>query len=253
MKPARRDNTIQGLVERYHATRDRALLEAILHGTKRAIRALTRTVRIEGQRLVDRDDLMVEGQFGLIQAVERYDPARPVPFWGYAKKRILGRMRDAVRLASEKSRPVYRAMVRAEVIRERFLQNRRRPASDVEVQEALGLNDRQWSHLVRHTRDGAGTLLYEAIGVGDRAVFSIAQIAAPGQGPVEAAQYESFLDLIRRRLSRREWSVFRLYAIDGWTERQIAALLGFTPCWISQVYLGAIRRLRRDLPRAGAA
>jgi len=253
MKPARRDNTIQGLVERYHATRDRALLEAILHGTTRAIRALTRTVRIDGQRLVDRDDLMVEGQFGLIQAVERYDPARPVPFWGYAKKRILGRMRDAVRLASEKIRPVYRNMIRAEAIRERFLQDRHRPASDVEVQEALGLNARQWRHLVRHTRDGAGTLLYDAIGNRDHLTFRIVELPAVGGDPVEAAQYASLVDLIRRRLSRREWSIFRLYVIDGWTERQIAALLGFTPCWISQVYLGAIRRLRRDLPRAGAA
>src|SRR5581483_3642954 len=52
---------------------------------------------------IDRDELTQEGVVGLLRALERYEPERGVPFWGYAAWWVRQSMQQAV---SELARPV---------------------------------------------------------------------------------------------------------------------------------------------------
>jgi RNA polymerase sigma factor (sigma-70 family) len=52
---------------------------------------------------IDRDELMQEGVVGLLRALERYEPERGVPFWGYAMWWVRQAMQQVV---SELSRPI---------------------------------------------------------------------------------------------------------------------------------------------------
>ena len=73
------------------------LVEAFLP----AIAAVARVYRGRGQ--IERAELMQEGVVGLLRALERYDPDRGVPFWGYAAWWVRQAMQQ---LVAELARPV---------------------------------------------------------------------------------------------------------------------------------------------------
>jgi len=54
------------------------------------------------------DDLEAAGVVGLIQAVDRFDPGRGIPFEGYATLRVRGAILDEVRRLDERSRDARR-------------------------------------------------------------------------------------------------------------------------------------------------
>ncbi len=53
---------------------------------------LARRVKAKLPPSVELDDLVQEGKIGLMQAAERYDASRGVPFQAYAERRIVGQM-----------------------------------------------------------------------------------------------------------------------------------------------------------------
>jgi len=61
---------------------DRAAREALVEHLLPLIGAVARSYRTGGA--VQRVELLQEGVLGVLRALERYDPARGVPFWGYA-------------------------------------------------------------------------------------------------------------------------------------------------------------------------
>jgi len=66
--------------------------------------ALARRMRIPTGALLGRDDVESAALIGLIDAVDRYDPARGVPFEGYAGLRIRGAVLDELRRVDDRSR-----------------------------------------------------------------------------------------------------------------------------------------------------
>jgi RNA polymerase sigma factor (sigma-70 family) len=66
-----------------------------------AIGAVARVYRGRGE--IDRLELMQEGAVGLLRALERYEPERDVPFWGYASWWVRQAMQQ---LVAELTRPV---------------------------------------------------------------------------------------------------------------------------------------------------
>jgi RNA polymerase sigma factor for flagellar operon FliA len=67
-------------------------------------RALSRRVRMVGSPLSDADDLGSAAVLGLIDAVDRFEPGRGVPFEAYAALRIRGAIIDELRRVDERGR-----------------------------------------------------------------------------------------------------------------------------------------------------
>jgi len=67
-------------------------------------RNLSRRVRAVGTAVTDGDDLISAAFIGLIDAVDRFEPGRGVPFEAYASLRIRGAMIDELRRTGERSR-----------------------------------------------------------------------------------------------------------------------------------------------------
>ena len=63
-------------------------------------------VAVQFPRHVDRDELTRAGALGLVEAADRYDEARGVPFERFATQRIRGALLDAVRAADWASQSV---------------------------------------------------------------------------------------------------------------------------------------------------
>ncbi len=67
-------------------------------------RAIARGMRVAADTLMDADDVRSAASFGLIDAVDRFDPSRGVPFEAYAARRIRGSVIDEVRRVGDRSR-----------------------------------------------------------------------------------------------------------------------------------------------------
>jgi RNA polymerase sigma factor (sigma-70 family) len=108
---------------------------------------------------VGRDELTQEGVVGLLRALERYDPERGVPFWGYAAWWVRQAMQQVV---SELSGPMVlsdralRQLARIKDARRRFEQTRRREASTGELAAIVGLPRPQVESLLATERSARG-------------------------------------------------------------------------------------------------
>ncbi len=67
-------------------------------------RGLSRRVRLVGTPLADADDIASAAVLGLIDAVDRFEPGRGVPFEAYAALRIRGAIIDELRRIDERGR-----------------------------------------------------------------------------------------------------------------------------------------------------
>ena len=108
---------------------------------------------------LDRDELTQEGVVGLLRALERYEPQRGVPFWGYAAWWVRQAMQQAV---SELSRPVVlsdralRQLARIKDAQRRFGQSRRREPTAAELSAMVGLPTSQVEKLLCTDRTARG-------------------------------------------------------------------------------------------------
>jgi RNA polymerase primary sigma factor len=93
-----------GVVRRLVATAqagDRRAREKLVEAFLPLIASVARVYR--GSETITRVELMQEGVVGLLRALERYDPERGVPFWGYASWWVRQAMQQ---LIAELTRPV---------------------------------------------------------------------------------------------------------------------------------------------------
>jgi RNA polymerase sigma factor for flagellar operon FliA len=181
----------------------------------------------------DKGDVEQLAYEALLQAIERFDPSRGVPFESFARIRINGHISNGLAQASEASSQ-YRYRQRAE--RERL---------------------RSVSEGVERTADdpiGALSRLSSAIALGllldEKAAEDIHAIPDP-----KPSAYESLaLDELRRRVEEtvdtlpdREAFVIRQHYRNGVSFQQIAILLGVSKGRISQIHRAALERLRSVL------
>ena len=75
-------------------------------------RALARRIRLVNTPLADDDDVASAAVLGLIDAVDRYEPGRGVPFEAYASLRIRGAIIDELRRTGERTRSAPEAQPR---------------------------------------------------------------------------------------------------------------------------------------------
>jgi len=93
-QPSHNDPAIQQALAQYTATGDPQLLAEL---TRRFDRVVQWLVGKYVHRGVDSDDLLQAGRIGLVEALQRYDPERGVPFLTYAISTIVGEIKHHMR------------------------------------------------------------------------------------------------------------------------------------------------------------
>jgi len=202
---------------------------------------------------VDRADLVSCGVFGLIDAIERFDPERGLRFETYAIARIRGQIVDELRSCDWVPRSV-RAKARSiESALHRLEAELHRAPTEHELATALGMSDRELRRALSQvalvnlvtfdaalgsTVDGEGALT-----VGD---VLVAPDEWPGQR-VELEELRGALAAAIDRLPVRERDVVALYYHDGLTLAEIGEVLGVTESRVCQIHAKAVAQLRRSL------
>jgi len=202
-------------------------------------------------RHVDRQELARAGSLGLVEAAQRYDADRGVPFDRFAARRIRGAILDAVRAVDWAPRSV-RALGRALETAEQDLANVNGAApTNVEVAEALGMSasdlaavrDRVFRSVVlalEHAVTGAGDD-GENLSLGE--VLADRTAAEPSED-LESRELLGYLRDAVELLPDRHRVVIVGYFLDGRTSAELAGLLDVTESRISQVRSEALAMLR---------
>ena len=206
---------------------------------------------------VEFGDMVSYGVFGLLDAIEKYDPDRGIKFETYAIARIKGAIIDELRADDWVPRSVRfkaREIERAYVALESEL---RRIPTDDEVAEKLGISVPEYLNLLSKMSLISLVALDELWTVsGDKPdKISLADIVedVKVKDPSKTFEIEEMKDIIAdsiNHLPERERIVVTLYYFEGLTMREIGEVLSVTESRVCQMHTKAILRLRARLGTA---
>ena len=203
---------------------------------------------------IEQTDLVSYGIFGLIDAIDKFDPGRGFKFETYAISRIKGAIIDELRSIDWVPRSV-RAKARA--IERAFskLENElRRSPEDSEVAAELDMTEAELAHTLSQISLTGLVALDELLAASssDRtgsATFGDT-ISDRQHDPVEAFETDEMKHLLADAINRmpdRERLVLTLYYYEGLTLAEIGDILGVTESRVCQIHTKAILQLRGRL------
>lgn len=207
---------------------------------------------------VDTADLISYGIFGLIDAIQKFDPGRAIKFETYAIARIKGAIIDELRALDWVPRSV---RSRAREIETSYiaLENQfKRVPSDREVADHMGVSLKEFQAILTKL-SYTSVVSFEELWVGgdkddgQNAIGSIKDDSA--EDPVaifESVEIKDILAGAIERLPEREKTVIALYYYEGLTLKEIGQVLGVTESRVSQLHTKAVLRLRARLHAAQA-
>jgi RNA polymerase sigma factor for flagellar operon FliA len=204
---------------------------------------------------IEQSDLVSYGIFGLIDAIDKFDPARGFKFETYAISRIKGAIIDELRSIDWVPRSV-RAKARAVERAYSKLENElRRSPDDKEVAAELDMNEEELNHLLSQVSFTGLVALDELLGrqqggEGQSSATVGDTIADRNYDPVEAFEVGEMKHLLADAINRmpdRERLVLTLYYYEGLTLAEIGSILGVTESRVCQIHTKAILQLRGRL------
>lgn len=244
------DHWRETLWKRFLETRRRRLRNELAESYLPLVRLLADEVAARVPRSVDPDDLISVGVFGLLQAIEGFDPARNVKFGTFCRVRIRGAMLDELRSHDRLSRD---ARERARTVigaRMRLRQELGREPTHHELSQRVRLAPQAVERIlaVAATRNVLSLDLATGDEDGDDEPQLLSDDLVDGQGaPHEEAQRNDLLRLIDDTLSDVERELVRLRYGEGLTMRKIGRRLGVSESRVCQLHSRLLLRLHRKL------
>lgn len=193
---------------------------------------------------VDTNDLVSEGVFGLIDAIEKFDMSRGLEFQTYAVPRIKGAMIDALRSQDWVPRSVrekLRAIERAHAV---LVERLGRTPTEEEIAGEMGITPKALNGLY-------AKVSYTSIAAVEDLVV-VDEAPAPGAALEDDAVKEALLRHVRD-LRERDQIIVALYYYEGFTLAEIGQVLGVTESRVSQLHTRAMLALRGLVQAAAAA
>jgi RNA polymerase sigma factor for flagellar operon FliA len=200
---------------------------------------------------VDVGDLVQSGIFGLVDAIEKFEPERGLKFETYAMQRIRGAILDELRSQDWVPRSVRSRARELERAMERLGARLQRQPLDTELATEMGIKVEELSELYAQLQLTSVVALDELVAAG-RGTASLAETL-----PDEAAEdpVASLVDLDNRRqlaraieqLNERDRVVVTLYYFENLTLAEIGKVLGVTESRVCQLHTRAVLRLRAKL------
>lgn len=200
---------------------------------------------------VDVADLVQSGIFGLVDAIEKFEPERGLKFETYAMQRIRGAILDELRAQDWVPRSVRGKARDLDRALERLSGSLRRTPTDGELAAELEIGVDELHRLYRRLRLTSVMALDELVTAG-KGDASLAE-TLPDHGAVDPVATLVARDNRRQladavaQLPERDRTVVTLYYFENLTLAEIGTVLGVTESRVSQLHTRAVLRLRGKL------
>ncbi len=202
-------------------------------------------------QMVEQADLIQGGMFGLMDAIEKFDPGRQVKFETYAIPRVRGAILDGLRAMDWVPRSVRVKAREVEKAQAELEGELKRAPTDGEVAERLGIDLSDLNEALRQISFVSVMALDEVVSTGEETgdQRSLLDTLADARtlDPMTQVEGQEMLAMLADsvgKLSEREQLVVRLYYYEGMTLAEIGDILGVTRERIRQLRDRALKRLR---------
>jgi len=251
--PLLEQHTEEELWASYKKSRDPLIRESFIKQYAPLVKYVAGKVAANMPQSVEFEDLVGFGVFGLIDAIDKFDPEKNVKFKTYAVTRIRGAIFDELRSIDwvprsvrQKSREIEDAIVGLE-------SKLGRPASDQEIAGAMGLSEEEFSKTMMKISSTSILSLNDVwYAADDSDKISIGDsIESPTSlNPDAIIEREEIKRVIVKAISDlpdKEKKVLVLYYYEDLTLKEIGKVLEVTESRVSQLHTKAILRLRAKL------
>jgi RNA polymerase sigma factor for flagellar operon FliA len=243
-------NDISVLWERFKARADGIARDGLILHYSPLVKFVAGRIAVGLPRSVDQADLVSYGVFGLIDAIDKFEPERGFKFETYAINRIKGAILDELRALDWVPRSV-RARAR-EIDRSLAeLEHRlQRNPSEEELANHMEVSVEYLQGSLAEISSLGMVALDEMVGPDSSTSMSDLVPDQSGLGPEAAFQAEetrrTLSDAINR-LPDRERLVVTLYYFEGLTLAEIGDVLGVTESRVCQIHAKSVLSLRHRM------
>ena len=245
--------TEEELWQQYRKTRDPAIREAFIKQYAPLVKYVAGKVAVGMPHNVEFDDLVGFGVFGLIDAIDKYDPEKNVKFKTYAVTRIRGAIFDELRLIDWVPRSVRQKTREIETTISSLEAQLGRTASDQEIAGALGIDESEYMKVIQKISGTSIISLNDLWYSGDEndKVSIGDSIESPSSlNPDVMVVNEEVRRVIVEAINElpdKEKKILVLYYYEDLTLKDIGRVLQVTESRVSQLHTKAVLHLRSKL------
>jgi RNA polymerase sigma-B factor len=234
---------LDGLFAAYRASEERALRNQLVEAHRGLAASIANDYRGRG---VDLDDLVQIAMLGMLKAVERYDPARGIPFSSFASRTVNGEIKRYFRDRTWAVRPPRSAQERHLDLRRARTSLSTRLGRPPTVAELAAELDIPTDDVLDAIEAGAAyrAASLDARRAGDDESGTLADRLEGGGEPASGrVELRVLVDQLLDTLPDREAEILRLRFYDELTQSEIADRLGISQMHVSRL----MRRCLVDL------
>ena len=255
--PARIPSTHDALWTAYRDASDRGDKVRREDLRNRLIERFYEVVRFTAERLhtrlpseVDVNDLISAGLFGLMDAIDSFDPARGVKFETFCAPRIRGSIFDELRNMDWVPRLVRSRTAKVEKVRKEFELTHGRKPTDDEISARMNVSGAEYDKLQKDSRPvGVVSLDRKAFESDSSREVREVDVIEDGRqpNPAEIVQRGDLQHLITKGLSRAERLIVILYYYEEMTMKEIGLTLDLSESRVSQMHSSILARLKAQM------
>lgn len=237
----------------YKATGDRQARDALILHYGPLVRFVAGRVSAGLPHSVEQADVESYGVFGLIDAIDKFDPGRSIKFETYAVARVKGAIIDELRSIDWVPRSVRAKAKAVERAYAKLETDLGRTPTDAELAGEMGLSEDELRQVFAQVSfTGLAALDETVAGGSERTELTTLgdTIADREPGPMAVLEGEDSKRTLAQAinaLAEREKLVLTLYYYEGLTLAEIGEVLGVTESRVCQIHTRAVTRLRTKL------
>jgi RNA polymerase sigma-B factor len=221
-------------------TRDQELLAQLVEDYRGYAAALAHRLHRDGESL---DDLVQVAMEALLLSLQRFEPARSIPFMAFATPTIVGSLKRHYRdrgWALRVPRRVHDLVAPARKAADELAAEFGRPAMIDEIAARLGVEVETLLRAEEAAHARAAVSLDAVMGSGLRRADSI----GGEDGAMTGAENRLALRQALTHLDPEDQELLRLYFCEEWSQRAIGEHVGVSQMQVSRRISAAVRRLR---------
>ena len=199
---------------------------------------------------VEYDDLVGYGIFGLIDAIDKFDPNKDVKFETYASLRIRGAILDQIRKMDWIPRTIRQKQKRIEAVIRDVENTTGKSASDDDIARGLGITEDEYLQWQSQMKVTGLVSLNEYLEQGSEISNEKGSCSRGFDGPEEVFVQSELKEVLGKALdllTEKEKKVILLYYYEELTLKEISNILGVSESRVSQLHTKGLQKMKSKM------
>ena len=238
------------LLQRFYETRDPTVREELVNRYMQFARGMALRYRSGNEPT---EDLVQVASLGLVNAIERFDPTRGIPFLGFAAPTVLGELRRHFRdrvWNLRLPRGLQERVSKMDDTITKLTGTLERAPTIREIADAMGASEEEVLEGFAGASARRTASLDAPVGSSEPDQARLGDTVGTEEEGYERVEAWATIAEALPTLSERERVVLRLRFVEDMTQSQIAEQIGHSQMHVSRILRGALARLRDELGEA---